>query len=186
LAAASTPAARAAISTGSTTATGTTPKLVANTRHSTLPAAIPVGAPTAIPVTATAVACQQTAAAIWRRTNPSALSNPASTRLLATLTSSRCSSVAAPNTESVTANSSGKFTDSPKLTSSFGSAGRYVSVGYLPVCRASAALPAAPGAARTSTTVPRPFLTERWQADCRRARYGAARVRVPGRGVPAG
>ena len=41
-----------------------------------------------------------------------------------------------------------------------------MSVGYLPVCRASAALPAAPGAARTSTTVPRPALAELWQAAC--------------------
>src|SRR6185437_13960089 len=157
LAPASTPTARAAISTGSTTATGTTPKLVANTRQSTLPVAMPSGAPTAIPTSATTVACQQTAAATWRRTNPSALSSPASTRLLATLTSSRCSSVAAPNTESATANRSGKFTDSPKLISTVGSAGRYVRSGNLAVCRASAALPAAPGAARTSTTVARPF-----------------------------
>src|SRR6202035_172794 len=118
------PAARAAIRTGSTTATGTTPKFVANTRQSTLPAAMPMGAPTAIPTSATAVACQQTAAATCQRTQPSTFSNPSSVRRLATLTSSRCNIVAAPNPDRATANSSGKSTDSPKLTSTVGFAGR--------------------------------------------------------------
>ena len=51
---------------------------------------------------------------------PSAFSSPASWRRLATLTSSRCAMVAAPNSDRAIPNSSGKFTDSPKLTSAAG------------------------------------------------------------------
>ena len=116
-AAASTADTSAASSSGWTTGTGTMPKFVANTRHSSLPAAIPAGKPMTIPTSVTPVACQQTAAATWRRTNPSTFSNPVSRRRLATLTSSRCTIVAAPNIDMATPNSSGKFTDSPKLTS---------------------------------------------------------------------
>ena len=128
-----------------TTGTGTTPKFVANTRQSTLPAAMPIGAPTAIPTSATVVACQQTAAATWRRTNPSDFSSPVSRRRLATLTSSRCTMVAAPNSDRATPNSSGKLTDSPKLTSTVGLAGPVGEArGTGRMCRASAALPGRP------------------------------------------
>ena len=96
---------------------------MANTRQSTFPAAIPAGTPTTIPTSVTVVACQQTAAATWRRTNPSAFSIPVSLRRLATLTSSRCIIVATPNTDMATPNSSGKLTDSPKLTSAAGCPG---------------------------------------------------------------
>ena len=85
---------------------------------------MPSGTPITIPVSATAVACQQTTAATWRPTNPSALSNPVSTRRLTTLTSSKCTRVAIPNKDRATPSSSGKLTDSPKLTSTVGLTGR--------------------------------------------------------------
>jgi len=130
LAAASTPAVSAVSSSGCVTGTGTTPKFVANTRHRVRPTAMPIGAPITIPIRATVVACQQTAAATWRRTNPSDFSSPISRRRRATLTSSRCTMVAAPNSDSATPNSSGKLTDSPKLTSTVGLAGREVKSRY--------------------------------------------------------
>jgi hypothetical protein len=126
---------------------------------------MPIGTPAAIPASATVVACQQTAAATWRRTKPSTFSSPVSLRRLATLTSSRCTNVAAPKSESMTPNSSGKFTDSPKLTSTVGLAGRWVRLRYRWMCRANAALPAGPGTARTSTTAAMPCLAARWQVD---------------------
>src|SRR6266566_5285932 len=151
LAAASTPKAIAATGSASTTVSGTTPKFVANTRQAILPAATPSGTPAAIPTSATAVACQLTTAATWYRTNPSTFSKPASARLRVTLTSSRCTIVAAPNSTSIPPNSSGKSTDSPKLTSSAGSSGGATYGRYLLVYRASAAAPAGPGADRAST-----------------------------------
>ncbi len=72
---------------------------------------MPSGTPAAIPTSATTVACQLTTAATWRRRNPSTFSSPASVRRRFTLTSSRCSMVAAPNSDSATPNSSGKLTD---------------------------------------------------------------------------
>ena len=84
---------------------------MANNRQAILPAAMPSGTPAAIPTSATTVACQPTTAATWRRTNPSTFSRPASARRRFTLTSSRCTMVAAPKRDSVTPNSSGKLTD---------------------------------------------------------------------------
>src|SRR6185437_15950902 len=129
-AAASTATASTASGHGWTTGTGTTPKVVANVRQTSRPATTPSGTPTTSPASATVVACQQTAAAIWFLTNPITLSSPVSLRLLVTLTSSRCTRVAAPNRDSIAPNSSGKLTDSPKLTSSMGLTGTATSARY--------------------------------------------------------
>src|ERR1039458_1740428 len=80
--------------------------------------------PTTIPTRATVAACQHTAAPTWPLTNPSALRRPISRRRRATLTTSRCMSVAAPNNASMNPTMSGKFTASPKLISEMGVVGR--------------------------------------------------------------
>ena len=97
------------------------------------------------------VACQHTAAAICFLTNPITFSSPVSLRRRVTLTSSRCIKVAAPNSVSIAPNSSGKLTDSPKLTSSVGLTGRATSLRYCRMCRSSAAWPAGPATERVST-----------------------------------
>ena len=112
---------------------------MANTRQTSRPATTPSGTPITSPTTATVVACQQTAAAIWLRTNPITFSSPVSLRRRVTVTSSRCTSVAAPNSDSIAPNSSGKLTDSPKLTSSVGLTGRATSLRYWRMCRSTAA-----------------------------------------------
>jgi transposase len=65
---------------------------------------------------ATVSACQVTAAATCRRRNPRALRMPTCRRRRVTLTSRKCSRVAAPKTATARPSSSGRFTTCPKLT----------------------------------------------------------------------
>jgi hypothetical protein len=95
--------------------TGTTPRLLANALHIVRPATIPRGTPITIPTRANVVDCQTTAEATWRFTNPSTFRSPISRRRRDTLTTSRCVSVAAPNTANIAPKMSGKLTASPKL-----------------------------------------------------------------------
>ena len=73
-----------------------------------------------MPIRANVVACQATAEATWRFTNPSTFRSPISRRRRDTLTTRRWASVAAPNTANMAPKMSGKLTASPKLTREVG------------------------------------------------------------------
>ena len=114
-----------------TTETGTAPRLLAKARQMDPPTTTPVGTPTTMPTTANVVACQATVEATWPFTNPTTFSNPTSRRRCDTLTTSRWSSVAAPNTAKMAPKIRGKLTASPKLMSDVGVTARVVSDRYL-------------------------------------------------------
>ena len=76
------------------------------------------------------VACQETVDTTWRLTKPRTFKSPTSRRRRDTLTTSRCASVAAPNTASIAPKMSGKSTASPKLTREVGARGCEVIDGY--------------------------------------------------------
>ena len=88
-AATTTPATSTQTSQTGTTETGTAPRLSANAFHVARPATTPRGTPTTIPTRASVVACQLTAEATWRFTNPSTFKSPTSRRRRETLTASR-------------------------------------------------------------------------------------------------
>ena len=67
--------------------------------------------------------CHETKRATCRRTKPRALSRPISVRDLGTLTTNRCTRVAAPKTIRTRPNIRGKLTASPKLTRLVGQQG---------------------------------------------------------------
>ena len=114
------------MSQSGTTETGTAPRLLANASHTARPTTIPTGTPITMPATASVVACQATVEATWRFTNPTTLRSPTSRRRRDTLTTSKWSSVAAPNTANMAPKMSGKLTASPKLMSEVGVTARVV------------------------------------------------------------
>ena len=93
-----------------TVVTGTTPRFVANARQTARPTPTPRGMPTPIPTSATVVACQQKAEPTWLLTNPIARNSPVSRRRRTTLTTSTCTSVAAPKATRAKPKMRGKFT----------------------------------------------------------------------------
>ena len=130
LAPTSTPTAIATVSRIGTTVTGTAPRLLANVFHTPRPTINPSGTPTTTPTRANVVACHETVETTWRLTNPRTFKSPTSRRRRDTLTTSRCASVAAPNTASMAPKMSGKSTASPKLTREVGAWGCDVIEGY--------------------------------------------------------
>ena len=126
----STPAASRPMSQIGTTETGTAPRLFANACHTTRPTTTPTGTPITMPTAAIVVACQATLEATWRFTNPTTFKRPTSCRRRDTLTTSKWSRVAAPNTAKMAPNMSGKLTASPKLMSEVGVTARVVTDRY--------------------------------------------------------
>jgi hypothetical protein len=103
---------------------------LAKASHTARPSTVPRGIPTTTPTGAIAVACQAKVATIWLLTKPSALSSPISRRRRDTLTTSRWTSVAAPDTANIPPKMSGKLTASPKFTREVGIMGRAVMERY--------------------------------------------------------
>ena len=145
-----------------TTALGTTPRLLANRFQVALPSTTPSGSPMTMPTTARVVARQATEAMTWPFTNPRAFKRPTSRRRRATLTTSRCVRVAAPNTASMVPKMRGKLTASPKLTSDVGVIGTVAIDGQAsprhlgPVFRPDAVRPSESACASGVVVAPRP------------------------------
>ena len=121
-----TAAIRAPMSQTGTTETGTAPRLLAKASHTARPTTIPTGTPITMPAPASVVACHATVEATWWFTNPTTLRSPTSRRRRDTLTTSRCSIVAAPKSANMAPKIKGKLTASPKLMSEVGVRARVV------------------------------------------------------------